>query len=144
MKNLYFVILVMGSMLVGCGGGGTTNEQTTPNLSNDDQILKNAFDNKQSNLQVYGNGTVTRILSDDNDGSRHQRFILTLSSGQTLLISHNIDIALKIDTLKVNAIVEFYGEYEWNSQGGVIHWTHDDPNGKHKDGWLKHEGIKYH
>ena len=148
MKKLYFIVLFIGSMLVGCGGGTTnnqtTNDQTTANLSNEDAILQNAFNNKQSDLQVYGNGTVKKLLADDTKGSRHQRFILTLSSGQTVLISHNIDLAQKIDTLKVNDTVEFYGEYEWNAKGGVVHWTHDDPKGNHTNGWLKHEGITYH
>ena len=38
---------------------------------------------------------------------------------------------------------KFYGEYEWNSEGGVIHWTHKDPAGVHVDGWLEYEGIVY-
>ena len=75
--------------------------------------------------QVQGSGRVTRILSDDNDGSRHQRFILELSS------------------LKAGDMVGFYGEYEPNSQGGVIHWTHHDPQGRHVAGWLEHNGKRY-
>jgi len=39
--------------------------------------------------------------------------------------------------------VGFYGEYEWNSKGGVIHWTHLDPSGQHIAGWLKHDGKTY-
>ena len=116
----------------------------TPPISNSDYILKVAFENKQNNLQVNGIGSTKRLLSDDNTGSRHQRFILELSSGQTLLISHNIDLAAKIDTLQINDIVEFYGVYEWNEEGGVVHWTHDDPNGTHINGWLKHNGIIYY
>lgn len=50
-----------------------------------DQILEAAFHDQAHDLQVEGSGTVIRILSDDNDGSRHQRFILRLNSGQTLL-----------------------------------------------------------
>jgi len=93
-----------------------------------------------SNTQVQGAGVVSRILPDDNDGSRHQRFILRLQSGQTLLVAHNIDLAPRIDDLKEGDTVEYSGEYAWNSKGGVVHWTHRDPSGQHVAGWLKHDG----
>lgn len=86
---------------------------------------------------------VKRILPDDNEGSRHQRFIVELSSGQTLLIAHNIDIAPRIPDLRVGDEVAFGGEYDWNPEGGVIHWTHHDPGGQHPGGWLKHGGQTY-
>jgi hypothetical protein len=94
-------------------------------------------------VQVTGQGTVTRVLADDNDGSRHQRFILRLTSGQTLLVAHNIDIAPRVPSLAVGDVVLFYGVYEWNSQGGTIHWTHHDPDGQHVAGWLKRGGVTY-
>lgn len=93
--------------------------------------------------QVTGSGTVIRILSDDNEGSRHQRFILELSSGQTLLIAHNIDLAPRVAMLSTGDTVRFYGEYEAGSRGGVIHWTHHDPRGRHVTGWLEHRGRRY-
>lgn len=109
----------------------------------DENSLLSAYENRQSNLQTGGSGTVIKILSDDLKGSRHQKFIVKLSSGQRLLIAHNIDLAARINTLKKGDLVEFYGEYEWNSKGGVIHWTHHDPNGRHEDGWLRHNGKTY-
>jgi len=110
---------------------------------NDGSLLRQAYDNRQSDLQVEGDGVVIKILPDDNKGSRHQRFILKLSSGQTLLIAHNIDLAPRINRLSGGDKVAFYGEYEWNEKGGVLHWTHHDPNGRHIDGWLRHEGKTY-
>ena len=107
------------------------------------QSLQNAYRNHQSDIQVEGSGVVIRILSDDTHGSRHQRFILKLLSGQKLLVAHNIDLAPKITSLRKGDTVEFNGEYEWNAKGGVIHWTHHDPNGRHTNGWLKHNGRKY-
>lgn len=108
-----------------------------------DPILARAFENRQSNLQIGGQGTVSKILPDDLDGSRHQRFLIRLDSGQTLLVAHNIDLAPRIDSLKKGDSVEFYGEYEWNAKGGVIHWTHHDPAGRHADGWIRHGGKTY-
>ena len=108
-----------------------------------DKLLENAYKNRQSDLQTGGTGHVLRILSDDLKGSRHQRFILKLSTGQTLLVAHNIDLAPRINNLNIGDQVEFYGEYEWNSKGGVMHWTHHDPRGNHEDGWLIHNGRIY-
>lgn len=108
-----------------------------------DQAIASAFREQQSGIQVTGEGTVTRILSDDTDGSRHQRFILRLASGQTLLVAHNIDIAPRLNSLQVGDSVEFNGVYEWNDEGGVIHWTHHDPDGQHVPGWLRHNAEIY-
>ena len=105
--------------------------------------IEKAYHDKQSNIQVEGSGKVIRILSDDNNGSRHQRFLLKLPSKLTLLVAHNIDLSKKIENLKEGDEIEFYGEYEWNNKGGVLHWTHHDPKKKHKDGWLKHKSIIY-
>lgn len=102
-----------------------------------------AYEARRSDVQVRGQGVVIKMLSDDNKGSRHQRFILRLPSGNTLLIAHNIDLAPRIDSLRVGDDVEFYGEYEWNDKGGVLHWTHDDPQGRHVAGWLRHRGVRY-
>ncbi|RBM36272.1 DUF3465 domain-containing protein [Vibrio tarriae] len=108
-----------------------------------DAVLQQAYQSQQSDLQVQGLGQVVKVLPDDNDGSRHQKFILKLNSGQTLLVTHNIDLAPKIPNLKVGDSVEFYGEYEWNKKGGVLHWTHKDPQNRHAHGWLKHNGQVY-
>lgn len=98
----------------------------------------------RSGEQVSGSGSVVRVLSDDNQGSRHQRFILRLPTGRTVLIAHNIDLAPRIRSLKNGDTVSFYGQYETNDRGGVIHWTHDDPQGSHVGGWLEHKGERYH
>lgn len=108
-----------------------------------DAAFDDAFANRSSNQQLEGQGTVVKLLADDNDGSRHQRFIVRLGSGRTLLVAHNIDLAKRIDTLRVGDTVAFYGEYEWNAKGGVMHWTHHDPQGRHPGGWIRHNGLTY-
>lgn len=110
----------------------------------DDQhkIMK-AYKQQISNIQVKSKGEVKAILADDNDGSRHQKMILKLENGLTVLVAHNIDLAPRVEGLRKGEIVEFYGEYEYSPKGGVIHWTHHDPQGKHVDGWLKYQGKSY-
>lgn len=106
-------------------------------------VLQNAFRNQVSNIQVLVLGRVISILPDDTNGDRHQRFIVRLSNSQTLLIAHNIDIAPRVSGLRVGDQVYVYGEYEWNSQGGVIHWTHHDPNGQRMGGWIQLNGTVF-
>ena len=118
-------------------------EDYTPATETGTNLVAEAYANQASGLQVSGEGTVSRLLDDDHDGSRHQRFILRLDSDQTLLVAHNIDLAPRIDSLAVGDMVEFNGVYEWNARGGVLHWTHHDPQGEHEPGWLRHRGRTY-
>lgn len=112
---------------------------TTPSSG----IIENAFRSHASTLPVTGAGTVSRLLSDDNSGSRHQRFIVRLASGHTVLIAHNIDIAPRLNSLREGDTLIFAGIYEWNDKGGVVHWTHHDPSGRHASGYLQHNGQVY-
>ena len=109
----------------------------------EDDAIGRAFAKRAGGVQVGGEGTVTRLLSDDMSGSRHQRFIVRLGSGRTVLVAHNIDIAPRIEGLKVGDPVRFNGEYEWNEEGGVIHWTHRDPQNRHVAGWVEHKGRTF-
>ncbi|MBF4455629.1 DUF3465 domain-containing protein [Acinetobacter sp. SK-43] len=109
----------------------------------DQQKIMQAYQQQISNIQVQSKGEVKAILADDNDGSRHQKMILKLENGLTVLVAHNIDLAPRVEGLRKGEIVEFYGEYEYSPKGGVIHWTHHDPQGKHVDGWLKYQGKSY-
>jgi len=101
------------------------------------------FRERESGVVVEGAGTVETLLSDDLAGSRHQRFILRLAAQQTILVSHNIDLAPRIDSLRIGDEVHFRGQYEWNQRGGLIHWTHHDPAGKRIGGWIRHEDRLY-
>jgi len=111
--------------------------------SSDDNAIARAFKDKKRNVQVEGEGVVERILADDLVDGKHQRFIVRLGTGQTLLISHNIDLAPRVAGLQEGDRIAFYGEYIWNSQGGIVHWTHHDPQGRHVAGWLKYKGQTY-
>lgn len=105
--------------------------------------IEQAIETHARNVRVDASGTVSRVLPDDNEGERHQRFIVRLPSGETVLIAHNIDIAPRVDGVRRGMPIEFEGEYVWNAQGGVVHWTHHDPSGHHQTGFLKYNGRLY-
>lgn len=111
--------------------------------SQDNALLHQVIIDQRSDVQVTGSGEVIKLLADDNEGSRHQRFLVKIDSGEVLLIAHNIDLAPRVDGLQRGDIIRFNGEYEWNNKGGVVHWTHKDPRSKHIHGWLEHDGRKY-
>ena len=91
-----------------------------------------AFEAERSDMWIEAGGTVQRVLSDDSEGSRHQRFIVRLPNDHTVLIAHNIDLAQRVP-VKQGDLVSFFGEFEWNDRGGVVHWTHHDPRGRKLD-----------
>lgn len=98
---------------------------------------------RRSGVVVEAEGVVTRTLADDLAGSRHQRFVVRLDGSEhTVLIAHNIDLAERVP-LSVGDRVSFRGEYEWNAEGGVVHWTHHDPDGRRPGGFVRHRGATY-
>lgn len=110
--------------------------------SNGDEAVHRAFENQADEVPVEVEGEIVRLLSDDLEGSRHQRFILRLDSGHTLLISHNIDLAPRVPA-ELGERVVVSGDYAWNDRGGVVHWTHHDPRGRRSGGWIRHRGQLY-
>jgi hypothetical protein len=146
--GLSLVVLMLTGGLVGCSPGTPAGvpAATSPasaGAASGDAVFAEAFAEQRSGLLVQGRGTVERLLADDTDGDRHQRFVVRLASGQTLLIVHNLDVAPRVEELQVGGPVAFKGEYEWNGQGGLVHWTHHDPDGSHAPGWIEFRGKKY-
>ena len=82
-------------------------------------------------------GFVRRLLSDDNDGSRHQRSIIEINGRRTLLIAHNIDLAERVP-VGMGDRVHVRGMYGWNELGGLVHWTHRDPHGVEDGGYVRY------
>ena len=144
----WVIAVFLGALLLaGCQRGAkskdTTTQKADPKIFTALHVFEEAFKEHRGNIQVTQRGKVLRILQDDTTGSRHQRFIIELSSGQTLLIAHNIDLAPRIPNISIGSDVSFHGEYEWNEHGGVVHWTHHDPDGHDEDGWIEYQGKIY-
>ncbi len=104
--------------------------------------LARAFAERESGLMLTVEGTVEKLLADDRDGSRHQRFLVRVAGFErTLLVAHNVDLAERAP-LAPGTRLRLRGQYEWNERGGVLHWTHHDPDGRHPGGWLEVGGRR--
>ncbi|MEL6431008.1 MAG: DUF3465 domain-containing protein [Planctomycetota bacterium] len=110
----------------------------------DTNEIRKLFRANRSDVIVEAEGEVVHLLPDDTRGSQHQLFLVELTNGITLKLSHNIDLAPRIDALRKGDSIRFHGEYEWNAKGGVVHWTHKAKgNSSHEHGWIEHEGRRY-
>lgn len=116
--------------------------RTEKSKAQDPAEIEELFRARRSNVVVNCEGRVDKLLPDDREGSRHQKMIVRLSPKLTILVAHNIDLAPRVPA-KEGDWVEIRGEYEWSEKGGVLHWTHRDPAGKHASGWIRHGGSEY-
>lgn len=108
----------------------------------DEAALLKAFAARRSGVLIEVTARVKRLLPDDTDGSKHQRFILELSGGHTVMVAHNIDLAPRAP-VRAGEAATVRGQYEWNEQGGVLHWTHHDPGKRRPGGWIEVGGKRY-
>lgn len=103
---------------------------------------EDAFRNHRSGVIVTAEGSVVRLLAEESERSRLQRFTLRLTSGQILLVAHNIDLSGRVP-VQQNALVKLHGQYEWSDNGGTVHWTNRDPQKKQVAGWIEIGGRRY-
>lgn len=93
-------------------------------------------------VEITVSARVYKLLPDDNQGLPHQRFLLRLNNGTTVLVAHDTRLAPHVP-LSEGDLVCIHGEYIWNNRGGVIHWTHRCLNGHHDGGWIDFKGQRY-
>ncbi len=141
-RNSVFLALVAAFVAAALQFGNEKPSVSPGEATQAPSVIVEAYEAQKSGVWAETDGKVIRILPDDNDGSRHQRFIIELDSGLTVLVAHNIDLAERLP-LKKNDRISLRGRYEWNNKGGVLHWTHHDPEGRHDGGWIEYQGRRY-
>lgn len=134
-------LLLMAFIVIGYAASHFDAEKTLQ--SSAPSSVQTAFEQQLSDVQLEVTGTIIKQLPDDDEGTRHQKFIIKTVNGLTLLIAHNIDLAPRVKNLRLGDSIWLYGEYEWSQKGGVLHWTHHDPNGRHVGGWIDYQGKRY-
>lgn len=108
----------------------------------DDAALVEAQERHLMNYQVEGAARVFKILPEDLKGRAHQRFLLKLSNGGTILVAHNIDLAPRVP-LSPGDVIRLRGEFIWNQKGGVIHYTHHSTSRARQGGWIRLRSLFY-
>jgi hypothetical protein len=117
-------------------------QSTDNNVAVGNNAVQQAYADQRSGQWLETSGRVSRVLRDDNEGSRHQKFILEIDGGHTVMVAHNIDLAERIPVRR-GLTLAVRGKYEWNDRGGVIHWTHHDPDGRIQGGWIMLDNVSY-
>lgn len=118
------------------------HQPADPGITVADNVVQQAYADRRSGQWLETSGRVGRVLRDDNEGVRHQKFILELDDGHTVMVAHNIDLAERIPVHK-GLPLSVRGRYEWNDRGGVIHWTHHDPDDRVQGGWIMLNDVRY-
>ncbi len=110
----------------------------------DNAAVQRAFQGHTDQVEVTAIGVVDRVLSDQSGPSGpHERFIVRLADvAMTLLIEHNLSIAARVPVATGEAVV-VHGEYVWNAEGGLVHFTHHDPDRSHEGGYILYGGKRY-
>ncbi|MBM3248336.1 MAG: DUF3465 domain-containing protein [Candidatus Omnitrophica bacterium] len=141
----YFILIVFISLglICGCSPAPDSNLKADKETYNGLGVIEQAFRKHQSGFFVASSGTIENILSDDLKPPPHQRIILRLENGQTLLLLFNIDVCPRIADLAIGDKIDFRGRYLWNEKGGAIDYIHRDPAGRLAGGWIKHKGKTY-
>ncbi len=104
--------------------------------------IDDLFKKNRDMVWVEGALTVVKLLRDDDDPPRHQRFIAETPDGHEVMVAHNIDLSDRVPAKEGDAI-EVRGEYVWTDQGGKVHFTHKPQYGKFQGGWIDHRGTRY-
>jgi hypothetical protein len=118
-------------------GGGNSGYSSA-----EDAQIVNAQAERARATRVTITARVKKLLPDDRKGNPHQRFLLGLSNGTTVLVAHNIDLAPYVP-LQEGSTVTICGEYIWNEKGGVLHYTHHTTNSRHQGGYIQYNGQTY-
>jgi hypothetical protein len=130
---------VLCALLGACGGNSSGND---PNAA-----VYDAWRYHRAHLEVTADGSVARILGTRRGPSGvHEGFLLHLRGagghGLTVRVEDNVDITGPIP-LTEGDDVEVRGEYIYDPRGGLIHYTHRDPGGRHAGGYVRAEGHTF-
>jgi Protein of unknown function (DUF3465) len=111
------------------------------NVQDDNEVIA-AQSNHLIKVEVTVTAPIKKMLPEDDVGLPHEKFLILLSNGSTVLIAHDIKYA-PVVPVHAGDMVRIHGEYIWNAKGGLIHWTHHSDTPRHEGGWIDFGGQRY-
>jgi hypothetical protein len=123
--------LAFGTACAGPGGGSDANNGA----------VYEAWRTGRSNVEVTAEGSIASMLGTVTGPSgAHEGFSLHLRGasghGLTVRVEDNVDLTGRVP-LSAGEDVEVRGEYVYDANGGIIHYTHRDPSGRHAAGFVR-------
>lgn len=101
----------------------------------------------QGYVEVYiPDARVVRVLGErEGRSGMHEGFLITAPDGsqsvaRAFKVEDNTDITGPIPLQRGDA-VSLLGQFECDDS--VIHWTHHDPRGRHRSGYIEVHGTRY-
>lgn len=117
-------------------------EERSPGNEDDSEIVRAVVNRRRVDF-VEGRGMVViRTLADDTNGLRHQKWVVQLSNGSSMMAVYNLDMCERV-ALKVGDHVAMGGQFVWTNQGALLHWLHYDPRKTRPDGYVEVNGKVY-
>ena len=117
---------------------GQPNEMPEPasDLQPSQQGILEAQAEQLRKVEVELTAQVCRMLPTDEKGLRHQKFLIRLTNGTTVLVANDLTMGQMVPC-HPGDILDLKGEYIWTKRGGVLHWTHHSDTNEHPGGWIR-------
>ena len=137
------LVLTVALALSACAQSATG----TTGITSDNGAVYDAWRAGRSHIEVVANGSVARMLGTRRGRSgNHEGFLLHLSGsagrGLTVRVEDNVDLTGPIPLSEGQDVV-VRGEYIFDQRGGIVHYTHRDPRGRHISGYVLVDGKFY-
>lgn len=106
------------------------------------KTVQDAYQYRQTGIMAEVTGAVVRTLSVDKEQPDLQQFVIRLTNGQTILVTHRAGVEGRIP-LAIGDTVLVRGEYAWTETGGMLRHTERDLSTQRRHGWVEHQGERY-
>jgi hypothetical protein len=104
----------------------------------DNGAICNDYAHQESHQEVIAHGMVADVFGESEGPSgEHEGYLLKLDGDCDLLlrVETNTSITGPIPIRPRQELI-VKGEYEFDPEGGVLHWTHHDPSARHIAGYV--------